>query len=108
MYPADARSGHCRLAVTSRPTLSEPRTRNGREKVTLLDLRRQRQDLRGAGAEPGEAGALETEVRARTERHLAAIEERRGRVIAQPQVPAVQPGQEGRGAGNVADLMQLL
>src|SRR6266567_663800 len=63
---------------------------------------------RGTDVEPGEAGALETEVPARTERHLAAIEERRGRVIAQPQIPAVQPRQEGRGARNVADLRQLL
>jgi len=61
-----------------------------------------------ADVQPREPRALNAEVSARAERHPAALEEGGGRIVAQAEVPAVQPGKERGRTWNVSDAWQLL
>src|SRR5215475_15706131 len=63
---------------------------------------------RRADVQPREARALNAEFGPRAQRYPAALEEGGGRILAQAEVPAVQPGKEGSRPRNIADVWQLL
>ena len=58
---------------------------------------------RGPEVQPGEPAARRAEVRAGDEGHAPALQERRGRVVAQAERAAVQPREEARLGRPVAD-----